>query len=744
MRTMPFPGPETAANSSVEPPLRPLALALCAAGLLCVTTVPCAQESAPPAADAGLAEPANTVIITAGKRRQAQREVAGSVSVAQGDMLEQQGARDQEDVFRQIPGVQFNKQDPGRAVPTIRGVGTAPNASLLGQQQASTGIYVEDVPFTDPFVFMGSGDIAPFDLERVEVLRGPQGALYGSSSLGGAVRYLFNKPDLAASQFSVLASSTAVANGGAGGALYAMANVPLVSERAGMRLVAFDRHDSGYIDNTGTGTSRANALHQRGARALLRLRPASEVQVNGTLSRQETRIDDGFSVASPARAQFSSPTASPRHSTVDFANLQIDASMGPYTLSANSGAYRKGNHGSNDMTRYFQPLFAPYGLSGAYTNPYRQRSSAVSQELRLASNGLDAFSFVTGVFFQRTQFHQEDTTRSLGVPAAPSLLPGAILGSNSIAARATESALFADGEYVLGSGWSTGLGGRLYHTRLDYSMQTIYSPLLGGANVNIQPGTSDRGITPKFTVKYRFGDQQWYVLASKGYRFGGVNFNPPVMSRYQSDALWNLETGLRLAPARNVKLDISLFHLDWRQAQVSALIPAIPAPVLGTANVGRARSRGAEVALDWRPLPPLSLGFNLAYTDARTTAPYTAASGGLVPVGARLPGTARLQSALHATYSMDGPWGSTARLSASHAYVGARVFDIEGRGAAPGYAQTDLRAGFERDNWTLALYANNLGNRHGVAGATAGANLAFVDYYLIQPRTAGMSLRYDY
>lgn len=715
------------------------------AGLLCLAPPALAAGNEAPSADS--VQQLDAVVVTSGKRREKQRDVAGTVSVVQGAELEKRGALDQEDVFKLTPGVQFNKQDPGRAVPSIRGIGTAPNSQLLGQQQASTGIYVEDMPFTDPFIFMSSADIAPFDLERVEVLRGPQGALYGSSSLGGAVRYVFNKPDLKASEFSLLGSVSSVAGGGLGGSLFAMGNIPLSDGSAGLRVVAFDRRDSGYIRNLGTGQDEANALHQRGTRVLGRIKPSASLSVTGTLLSQVSDIDDGFGVSAPDRLVFSSPTASPRRSQLDFANLQVDMDFGVTTLSAITGAYRKSNRGSDDQTRYLGPLLAATGLKGPFVHPFVQRSDSFSQELRLASNGGTPLSYVVGLFYQRTRFDQVDQTMAPGAAATPgyeALVPGDALSRLHVNAHATESALFADTEYSFAGGWSAGLGGRAYRTRLDYAMDFAYAPLLGSSAIQVQPNSAASGFTPKLTVKYRFGEQQWYALASKGYRFGGVNFNPPALSRYRSDALWNYETGLRLSPAKNLRLDISVFHLDWKDAQVTALLPANPAPIIGTANVGKARSNGIEFSAQWRATPDLNLGAALAYTDAKTTAPYTAGSGAVVSAGSRLPGTARLQTTLQASYDFAGPFETAARFSATHAYLSGRVFDIEGRGTAPGYGHIDLRLSFDRDHWGGAFFINNATDKRGISGATAGANLAFIDYYLIRPRMVGVSLRYDY
>src|ERR1700730_11572131 len=145
--------------------------------LLCITHTALGQMGPAPQGSSSAGGPITDlqeVVVTASKRNEKERDLAGTVSVLQGADLERQGVQDQEQIFKQTPGVQFNKGDPDRALPTIRGIGTVPNANAIALQQATTGLYIEDVPFTDPFGFVGTADLAPFDLQRIEVLRGPQ------------------------------------------------------------------------------------------------------------------------------------------------------------------------------------------------------------------------------------------------------------------------------------------------------------------------------------------------------------------------------------------------------------------------------------------------------------------------------------------------------------------------------------------------------------------------------------------
>lgn len=187
---------------------------------------------------------AQRIVVTASKRLESQREVAGTVSVLDGTDLERRGARDQEDILKLAPGVQFNKGDVANNTITIRGIGTHTANEGAGAQQGPTGSYIEDVPMASP---LGKGtvqDPLTWDLDRVEVLRGPQGVLFGSGSLGGAVRYLYNKPRLGQFEASVKGEYAKVTQGASDFSVYGMLNAPL-SATAALRVVAFDRRDPG-------------------------------------------------------------------------------------------------------------------------------------------------------------------------------------------------------------------------------------------------------------------------------------------------------------------------------------------------------------------------------------------------------------------------------------------------------------------------------------------------------------------
>ena len=388
-------------------------------------------------------------------------------------------------------------------------------------------------------------------------------------------------------------------------------------------------------------------------------------------------------------------------------------------------------------------VFASVGL--ALPQVYRPQSSsqrATSQELRIASNPGGAFSYVAGFFYQTSK--SSSSGKQIDPSAAFGITDLVDLDSTG---GGTEKAVFADAEFNLGGGWSVGAGGRYYRT----TTESATTGTQFGAPSDVGPlNSSDSGFTPKFTLKYRFGDSQWYAVASKGYRYGGRN-GPPTNDQYRSDSLWSYETGVRLSPAAGLQVDLSAFMLDWKDAQFTffeRIGGTLPNSRIG--NVGKARSTGVEAALRYRVSAAFDVAASLAYIDAKTRAPVTIPSGGptsiAVASGARMPGTPEFQGSLQANLRFAGPLGSQGRANATYTHVGDRVMFLGGNKPADAYDAVDLGLQFAKDNWTLAAGLSNLTNEKGVlsiTGAPAGVG-PFAQYFLQRPRTVTVSLRYDY
>jgi iron complex outermembrane receptor protein len=530
------------------------------------------------------------------------------VSVLQGSDLERRGARDQEDFLKLTPGVQLNRGDPNSSGITIRGLSSQASPESGGGQQNASGSYLEDVPLASPIGKGVVADILPFDLDRIEVLRGPQGALFGSGSLGGAVRYLLAKPELKAFGAAVQVGASSVSQGKTAASLYGMVNAPSVTWPR-LRVVAYDRTSPGYIDNKGTNTKDANEVRQTGGRVLVTVKPLRELTATFVASTQKTKQDDfSYVFGDPKKLEHDNPSLGRGTSQFDFSSLTVDYDLGGADADLRSPATGRPRPVPTATTRGCSHDGAAAAAGGACQPP-----AAATPSRRNCASPASPAGNSAGWPASSTR-----PTRAAVRPSRATRRPRSASWTWWTCRRTsegTEKAVFFDGEYSLGGGWSAGLGGRFYKTSTAFQQTgTVFGapsngPVLAGG---------DDGNTPKVSVKYRFGDNMWYALASKGYRYGGVNEGPP-QTTFKSDSLWNYETGVRLAPAAGVQLDLTAFLLDWTDAQFTYFEQRGQLAFSGIGNVGKARSTGLEAALRWRINTAFDVAASLARIDAKTT-----------------------------------------------------------------------------------------------------------------------------
>ena len=259
--------------------------------------------------------------------------------------------------------------------------------------------------------------------------------------------------------------------------------------------------------------------------------------------------------------------------------------------------------------------------------------------------------------------------------------------------------------------------------------------------------SQENGTTPKFSTRYQFTPEvAAYATASRGYRYGGINTIGSLP--YKSDSLWNYETGLRLQPARTLSLDLSLFTLDWKNIQMQTTNSD---GFIIINNAAKATSSGFEAALGWRPAQDFSLDGSLALTDAKLRASFVSANGREVDSGTTLPGVAKVQSTIDATYRFAGPFQTSGAFSTVLQYVGRRNAQIDATLVLPSYTTLDMRLAFGWSNWELTGFVQNVADRRGQSSAQVNYStyenpgaVNYTEWYPIKPRTIGVSLRYDY
>ncbi|WP_370305821.1 TonB-dependent receptor [Sinimarinibacterium flocculans] len=724
--------------------------------------------ASPPEPDSSL-EPARKppieeIVVTANKREEVLRDIPASIAVLDGESLEQSGAQGIDDFLKLVPGVNIIPNEPGAVKVTIRGI-----SSELGTN-STTGTLFGNVSFNDAYFPFVALDPNPFDMHNVEVLKGPQGTLYGASALNGAVRYVPQSPELDAFEVKYFAQYTQVSEGHGAPIYGAAANLPLGDSLA-VRLVGFDRRSPGYIDDTGRGLEDINRIRQRGARVMAQWRPTDALQVSLLYLRQDTGFDDApFADNRDGRlSRDNTPGPSPRDSYYDMGNLALAYEFDRFTFHAETALVRKRFEEAPELSR----LATGEADTSTISSEIFFDSDTWSQELRLSSAAdMDhPWRWVAGAFWQEQPIDSGFdifTTPGVstltpiaipdlsayggGLPAGNAFItPGgqAVLGHQRADITVRELALFADVTRDLGDDWQASLGLRGYRT--TSGGVTRASGALYGVVENVNDGeVAERGLTPKASLRWQPSDRfQSYVLVSRGFRVGGIQPTASSLSTtaprsFESDTIWNYEGGVRTQWLDDqLYADLTLFHADWDQPQLAQRDPSNPNPVATYYdNVGGAKSDGAELALQWRtPVDGLSVSVSAAYTRTVTTEAFTTGAGVETTPGTPWPYAPRWQTATVIAYERplaDG-WGIHGSLT--HTLISEAYTTLANDVPVFDYELVDLQLGVTDGAaiWpSLTLTLSNLTDERGInqSAFTGPAN----DVVYVRPRAVTLHL----
>jgi iron complex outermembrane recepter protein len=685
------------------------------------------------------------VIVTAQKRSERPSTVPIPLTVIGAERLEQQGKDSLSEYFGTVPGLDFSSIGGGQQTLAIRGLATT------ALSNTTVAVTIDDVPFgSSSFLALGSTsypDIDPAVLARIEVLRGPQGTLYGASSLGGVLKFVTQDPGNTLGGRVVVGGST-VEDGGAGHNLSGLINVP-VAEHLAVQASGFTRRDPGYITNTLTGERHVNEVDTDGGRIAARAGLGENVSLKISALLQNTRGEGGPAVdTDPALVPISGLSQSRLPGTDSFRNeirlysATLTANLGDLELTSVSGFNTLSLRQGQDSTLLYGPvgdLF--YGLPGA-VQAIRSRTHRFTQELRLASNSGGTLDWLVGVFFndERSKYIDGVTAN-----AGDGSVGGDIVTFDA-GSTTREYSAFGNLTFNLTERFDVQLGGRAAQIRQSYE-EIDSGPFIGETPlVTPDSRTRDQAITYSLTPRFRITPALMiYGRFASGYRPGGLNINAVLSGNppsFAPDKTYNYEVGAKGALLDGaLSFDASLYYIDWNNIQIQLNNANLE---LFTANAGGARSAGAELAVESHPMRGLTLGGNLAYNDAVLTSDFPPEANGLGKKGDRLPFSSKVTGTLFADtrFDLTQNWQGSAGVSAN--YVGARRGEFPAftpsRINFPSYVQLDLRAGARYGSWSLDLFANNLTDRRGRVGGTgfasagSGANIIF-----IQPRTFGAS-----
>ncbi|KQU46970.1 hypothetical protein ASG67_15035 [Sphingomonas sp. Leaf339] len=697
------------------------------------------------------------IVVTAQKRSERLRDVPASVSVVTATDLTKQGVVQFSDYATRVPGLSLTSVRTGQTQVTLRGITTG-----AAQSASSTGYYVDEAPIGSVNAYTGGStttpDLDPSDLAQIEVLKGPQGTLYGAGAVGGLLKFVTASPSFTELGGRVSGGVTEVAHGGVGYAGRGVLNVPLVTDQLTFHVSGFYRRDAGYIDNVNAriGRSDINRATVRGGRAVLAMKLGPNVRLDLSAIGQDTStrglntVDVDAVTLQPlfGRLTQNRNVAESGFTQFRLYNATLRADLGAINVVSSTTYQHTSFRQVSDATRSFGALLG--GLFGIPTLGVRQnqntRSERWSEEVRASADGVGngLIDLQAGFYWTHEQdsnripsFDPFLTTNGAALPL-PNLVTAAILS------KYEEYSVFGNATLHLGDKFDLLGGIRYSHDDQDY-FQDYSGLIIGPRRINTGKEKADIA-TYLVSPRYKLSDNAMiYGRVASGYRPGGPNAVPPpnvfvAPDTFAPDQLTQYEIGFKGQTAdRKLSIDAALFYTNWKDIQIQTSAAGFNFFV----NGGKARSQGAEATIRYRPVTGLNFGLNAGYTDAKlvTAAP---AAGGLN--SDRLPYVPRLAGSLTADYGIPLSGEMKANIGGSVNYIGNRNSDYSQRfpKRLNAYTTFDLRAGIGYGAWSLSAFARNLTDKRAITvvapAGLAPSNTAGQVYgaAYIQPRTIGL------
>jgi iron complex outermembrane receptor protein len=698
------------------------------------------------------------IIVTAQKRVEKIQDVPAAISAVSGRRLEQLGATQLVDYAAYVPGLIVDTGGtPGQTQITIRGLSPINSTAMVAT-------YIDDSPLGSSAGWVGANqfslDLMPYDIERVEVLRGPQGTLYGANAMGGLLKYVTRTPDpnrVSGRMGAEISTIEGAADPGWG--LRGSVNLPIVEGELAVTASFFTQFTPGFIDNGLTGEKDENAVEQKGARIALLWKMTDDVTVR--LSAMGQNIDaDGVAVVSllpdshtPIYGDLTSSHALDQrfNARMRYYTGSLNWSLGWADFVSATSYARTTTQDTSDsslfngglypivsaaLPEYSGGVIIPAGLMASY---FRSTVNKLTQEFRLSSPDGGRLDWLIGSYYT-----DEDAFMLQRLDAYDSnkvLIPGPFnpFGRAEFPTRYRETAVFANVTYKLTDAFDISLGGRYSSNKQDFRKDAggpgyILFGLAGHEVSGSKEDVFTYSIAPRWHVTE---DTMVYARIASGYRPGGPNFaQPGIPPQVDSDRIVNYEIGLKSEFLdRRAMLDVAVFRVDWEDIQAYGFKNGISYQV----NGGKARSQGVEFSAAFQPVRNLQFGFNTAYTDAELIDAIPSVGG--MP-GDQLAYTPRWSSAATADWQFELGGGWTGQVGGGIRNMGKRQVGFPAGGSSFGelaaYTALDLHGGISNDRWSLRFFARNLTDKRAYLVPTNMPGQR--DAKVLQPRTVGLAL----
>lgn len=716
------------------------------------------QEPTPAAgAAAGAGE---EIVVTAQKRAQRLIDVPLSVSVVSGATLEAEQATSFQDYLKLVPGLQLVQNDPGSGRLILRGL----NSGGVG---STVAVYEDETPFGSSTGLANggvlAGDIDTFDMARVEVLRGPQGTLYGANALGGVLKFVTNAPETGHLSVRARGGVETVKGGDLSYFGNAMVNVPL-GDTLAFRASGYYRNNGGFIDSIGTGGSRVrnniNGNRIYGGRASLLFKPVDRLSIRLSALAQNINTDAPTEEESDPRTLatlYGRPTQSifvaPFHHT-DYRvyNATVDYDLGFADLVSSTSLSRLNQTVRYDLTTFLskalEPLAGPNELYEGQTINLKK----FTQEVRLSSNHGRILDYVLGGYYTR----ETVAFQQLLVPVTPGTLTALMafptLETVTLPSRYREIAGFGNVTLHLGDHFDIDAGGRYSHNSQS-ATETVSGPL-AGPGFSYAQGSAENVFTYSVAPKIKFSrNASLYARVAKGYQPGGPNAlapgAPAQFRTFQSSTTLNYEVGVKAQTAdAKLSIEVAAFHIDWSRIQLLTTNISPTGNFSFNANGSTAKSDGVEATATIRPVSGFDVSINGAITNARLT--------GDTPVGGlngdKLPFTPRYSIGLDSNYRWTLAGDIKAFVGGSLRFLSKAPGPFDQSYTArtsnrltpqiPSYHVIDLRGGLEFGKYSVEAYVKNLNNADGKLSEDGIGTFPNGAYGtgVIRPRSVGVAV----
>ena len=773
--------------------MRSLNVLLCAGVWFAACTAQIA--AAADADEGGLAE----VVVTAQRFNSTVQNTPISLSAVTGDQLDASGINTVEGLAHEVPGLSLRSAGPGQTEYEARGLASS------GGSSPTVGFYLDDVPLAPPATSQtGKVVIDPnlYDIDRIELLRGPQGTLYGSGSMGGTVRVITNQPKLDEFEGSVQGTLSDTQGGSGNGSGNFMLNLP-VGDTLAVRVVGGDSYRSGWIDRVvlnpfpedvpssalpayGRGNvlaapvqnvvTNVNTESQDDARVTVLFKPNADFSLVGTALYQHMSMGGYDEFDNPPGSHYLANYAvanieEPVKDWFHFYSLTGTANLGFADLTSTSGYFQRHETQTQDASEsisYFTGIYPYAAIPFSEVDITRQ----FSQELRLTSKDEGALHWVGGLFYSDDSSDWDEFSFSSNPAYDATGIANGVVYNGDQFYRVRQYAAFADGSYKITDQWKVEAGARWYHYK---SLTNVYgdgffAPVSTGST--FIDTVTDSGFNPRFDLSYSPNDDlNTYVSASKGYRPGGPSYGPfPALAGcplgtpppYKSDSIWDYEVGEKAKLFDNwLTINSDFYYIKWSNVQETV---AVPCGYTYEANAGDGRSFGPELEVNAKLSANWSVAASASYTDAKINHPSSAFIAAVLtnPVPGGISGCPNANNctipilnvpkyggslALTYTTKVFGDYQLTGRIAdvlVGPEYDQAYQFGIP----LPSYSLANARLGLAGDRWNVALFVDNLTNK--VAELTTN-NTQFqfnvpqlTRISTNQPRTFGTEINYRF